>query len=128
VRRQYLAGNRLDLEHPQPLILYYESFAAAREKPTKSAEDGLLYAFALAPFDSDLRLPVGKIYLARGKAAEARAALLPVIYSIEAGDLSQRFRGVLTKLDTEGPAAALAEIERLEAEATAKAKTGGGKS
>lgn len=111
VRRWYIAANKLDVEDPQPLILYYRSFRAAGQKPTKSAEAGLLYAYALAPYDLGLRLEAARIYLQQSNADAARDAMQPVAYSPHAGPLGPRIVAILTILNAGGPGAALAALD-----------------
>lgn len=120
IRRLYIAANKLDPENPQPLILYHASFGAAKARAPVSAENGLLYAYALAPYDLGLRVEAARVYLKQGKAAEGRAAFLPVAYNPHA-DAPERLRSIIKTLDTAGPAAALAEFEKLEAETKSKA-------
>ena len=82
-RRDFLAANKIEAENPWPLYQYYESFGDAGQAPTGNAENALLYAQALAPFDNRLRLPATKILLRQGKAAEAKAMIGPVAYGID---------------------------------------------
>lgn len=123
VRRWYIAANKLDVEDPQPLILYYRSFKAAKQIPTKSADTGLLYAYALAPYDEELRLEAARIYLQQGNADAARDAMQPVAYSPHAGAAATQVLATLTILNKDGPSAALAALDAEAAKAeTEKAK------
>ena len=122
VRRWYSAANKLDPEDPQPLILYYRSFKAAKQTPTKNADAGLLYAYALAPFDLRLRIEAARVFLQQGKALEARQAMLPVAYNERAGELAVLVRAVVDVLDKSGPSPALAELDKRMKEAEDKAK------
>jgi tetratricopeptide (TPR) repeat protein len=123
IRRWYVAANKIDPEDPQPLILYYRSFKPAKQEPTESAKAGLLYAYALAPYDFGLRAQAGRVFLQQGKVVEARRALAPVAYSDEVGPLAERMREVLGVLDAQGAAPALALLEKQAADAEKAAAT-----
>jgi hypothetical protein len=126
IRRQYIAANKVDPEDPQPLILYYDSYKAGGQKATTSAENGLIYAYVLAPFDLTLRVKVAKILLAQDKLASARSAMLPVAYSAHAGKAGEQLREVIATLDKSGTAAALAQLTQIEETEKAKAEKGKG--
>ncbi|HWK36137.1 hypothetical protein [Sphingomonas sp.] len=114
-----IKANKADTEDPYPLVEYYLSFLAAKETPPKSADGALLYAYALAPYDTDLRLLAANVYLQQGKAADARVALGPPAYSIEDG--RSEFAGkVLDALDQGGTEAALAILKKDRDEAKDK--------
>ncbi len=125
VRRWYIAGNKLAVEDPQPLILYYRSFKPAGGAPSKSADAGLLYASALAPFDLDLRIDAARVYMQQADTAKARKALMPVAYSPHGGENAAKVRTIMTTLDTGGVQPALAQLDALLAEVAAKAKKDG---
>ncbi len=112
IRRYYIAGNKIDSEDPAPLMLYYKSFAANGQTAPKSAESGLLYASALAPFDLTLRLLAARIYLRDGKVPEARAAMTPVAYNPHGGKNAEQIRATLDILNRDGAAAALADLSK----------------
>ncbi|MET0247100.1 MAG: DUF1570 domain-containing protein [Sphingomonas sp.] len=78
VRKVIGTANRLDPDHPEPLILYYRSFVDAQQRPSDLAKDGLVKAFQLAPFDEGLRLNVASMLIADSKPAVARTILLPL--------------------------------------------------
>jgi hypothetical protein len=122
IRRQYIAANRIDPEDPQPLILFHASFKAAGAKAPVSAENGLLYAYVLAPYDLGLRITAAKVLLGQDKPATARNAMLPVAYSAHAGKAGEELREVIAVLDKSGSAAALAQMTKLEDDAKAKAE------
>lgn len=122
VRRWYLAANKTDTEDPEPLIDYYRSFAAAKQMPTKSAQDGLLYAYALAPHDVGTRMLAARLYLERGQSAEARTAIAPVAYRPDIGASGARLRRVLAALDANDGKTAMTELDGKDDDAK-----GGGK-
>ena len=110
IRASFVEANRLDTEYPQPLILFYESFAAAKQKPTKSAENGLLYAYMLAPFDLGLRARAGRLLLDQGDVKSARVAFEPIAYSPHGGVLVERAKAILSALDGDGGATAALKL------------------
>lgn len=112
IRRWYLAANRADTEDPEPLIAYYQSFGAARQTPTKGAEEGLLYAYALAPHDPSTRMLAARVLLQRGSIKGARAAIAPVAYRADIGAQGPKLRKVLDAIDANDTKAALAELDR----------------
>lgn len=127
VRSWFLAANKLDTEYPEPLIQYYESFEAAKQKPSESAQKGLLYAYALAPFDNGLRLRAGRILLEQGNVKAARVAYEPVAYGPHSGAAGENAKKVVDALDSSGTEAALkvlsdAAAKQKEEEAKKKKK------
>ena len=116
IRRIFLQANKADPDAPEPLLRYYQSFAAARATPTASAEGGMLYAYQLAPYDPDVRLNATRALLRQGKPAQARVALAPVAYNLDDGHyvFGQK---VLAALDKDGATAALAEFAKADEDA-----------
>lgn len=125
-RKSLLAANRLDPEAPQPLMAYYDSFEEAGRPATKNAEEGLLYAYALAPYDASLRRKATKILLGRGNLSQARIALAPAVYSSEGGP-QKDWLNIMSIMDKGDAKAALAAIVELENKAKADARKGNGK-
>lgn len=80
VRRQFVRANRADTENAEPLYLFYQSFAAAGQQPTKAAIEGLIYAQTLAPQDRGLRMTAVRQLLRSGKHAEAERMLIPIVF------------------------------------------------
>lgn len=113
-RRWFLAANKIDTEAPEPLIAYYDSFSAARIPANTNAQSALLYAYALAPYDSALRLRAGAIFLRQGKLADARNAIAPVAYNVDGGSITTPAQKVLKALDAGDSKAALAELDKSE--------------
>jgi hypothetical protein len=106
-RKWFLAANKVDAEDPEPLVQYYESFQLAKVKPTSNAENGVIYAYALAPYDNGVRFFATRALLSQGKAKEARIALAPVAYNAEGGDFSERAQKVLAAIDANDVAGAI---------------------
>lgn len=107
-RRAIGLANRADPDHPQPLILFYNSFLRQGIEPTANAVTGLEYAYALAPHDMGLRLQAARQYLIDGKRAQARLALVPIAFSPHGGAAADAASAVLAALDAGTPADALA--------------------
>jgi tetratricopeptide (TPR) repeat protein len=80
VRSWFLAANKLDTENAEPLWRFYQSFVAEQAPATSNAQSALLYAQALAPFDSNLRFTAVDVLLRQEKAAEAATMLKPLAY------------------------------------------------
>lgn len=121
IRGWSIKANKLDTEYAEPLIQYYDSFAAAKQKPSKAAVNGLIYAYALAPYDLGLRLKAGRLLLAEGAAKPARAAFEPVAYGPHYGGLAVQAKAVIDALDTGGTTAAITVLDSADAKAKAEA-------
>ena len=80
IRDWFLRANKLDTENPQPLALYYDSFAEAGQRLTQNAIDALLYAVELAPRDQDLRTTAVGVLIVQNKLKDARQMFAPVAY------------------------------------------------
>ena len=124
IRRWFTAANKADTEAPQPLLANYESYRAARLKPTVNAQNGLLYAYALAPYDLRVRTMAAEVLLDQGKAKEARAAIAPVAYYLDDPSASAFGQKVLAALDKDGAAAALAVFSKADEDARKKEEAG----
>ncbi|GLK44314.1 MULTISPECIES: DUF1570 domain-containing protein [Novosphingobium] len=87
-RAPFIALNRLENDHPLPLIYFYRSFVEQGEQPPKLAVDGLIRAVELAPFDLGLRMTLGTTLLRLGRSPEARIVLGPVANNPHGGGMS----------------------------------------
>ena len=115
IRRWYIAANRADTENAEPLLLYYKSFAAAGQTPTKAAEGGAFYAYALAPQNIDARITAARILMAQDKVPQARVALAAVAYRADVGrETSEELTAVLSALDKGGGKAGLETLKQFE--------------
>jgi len=72
VRKLFIQANKIDPEAPEPLALFYQSYAVAGEQPTKNAVDALMYALELVPQDSKLRLTAVHEFLNEGNTSTAQ--------------------------------------------------------
>ena len=107
VRKWFTAANRIEPDDPEPLILFYESFAAAGQQPTANASLGLERALELAPQDARLRMMAAHQFLRDGRSADARAALAPVAFNPHGGGAADDARRIVATLDAGGVKAAL---------------------
>lgn len=111
IRKIITAANRLDPDDPEPLILFYRSYAMAGLPPTENAKKGLIYAFHLAPFDMDLRMNAAMMQLRDGKQAEAREMLRPIAYNPHGGSRSTAAAKIIARIDAGNAEAADIEAE-----------------
>jgi tetratricopeptide (TPR) repeat protein len=126
IRRNFLAANKLDNENPVPLMLYYDSFGDAGQAATANAQEGLLYAYALAPYDLGLRVKAGHVFLQRGNAAQARVALAAVAFNPHVGS-DNPIAKAIEALDSGGTEAALKVLKDAEEKEKKKKEADGGK-
>ncbi|HEX8300248.1 hypothetical protein [Sphingomonas sp.] len=120
IRSWFIKANKLDPNYPEPLILYYDSFEAAEQPATKAAQDGLIGAYVLAPYDDGLRIKAGKVLLQQGNIKAARVAIEKIAYGPHSGKENPALK-VVQALDASGPEAALKVIAEQEAEQKKKA-------
>lgn len=114
IRKWYLAANKVDTEDPEPLVQYYGSFEAAGETPSANAQNALIYAYALAPYDPELRLRAGRVLLGQNKIKEARIAIGPVAYNVEDKKLAEIGPKVLDAIDKGDAAQAIRLLDSLK--------------
>lgn len=111
-RDDFLAANKLEPEHPEPLRAFYESFFAANEAPTKNAVAALHYAATLAPADQGLRWMSAQQHLIDGQAAQARMALGPLAFDPHGGKRAEAAGEVIALIDAGKTRDALAALEK----------------
>ena len=99
IRRLLAQANHLDTEDPEPLMLFYRTFADAGAAPSASAVSGLLYAVVLAPQDDKVRMMAVRQLLIDGRAAEARDHLLPMAVDPH-GNLGDAAAEILDSIET----------------------------
>lgn len=110
-RKPLLAANTIENDDAEPLMLYYQSFGQAGERPTRNAVAALIQAQALAPQDVGLRMTTARQLLEDGDGKAARAMIAPVAFSPHSGQLAEIGRAIVERLDSDGPAAALALMD-----------------
>ncbi len=84
-RRHFISVNRIENDHPIPLIYYYRSFLQQDKEPTKTALDGLEWALELAPYDANVRMMVARRQMQDKRFAQAIRTISPLAYNPHAG-------------------------------------------
>jgi tetratricopeptide (TPR) repeat protein len=85
-RKHFVSINRIENDHPIPLIYYYLSFIQQDKEPSQSALDGLEWALELAPYDPSVRMMVAARQMHDKRFAQAIRTISPLAYSPHAGD------------------------------------------
>lgn len=112
-RAWFLKANKADGAAASPFVLYYDSFLAAGETPSKNAVDGLMRAAYLVPQDNGLRWRVVVAMINAGNLPLARYALRPLAFNPH-NQGTNPAQQLLTALEsTEDPAVARAAIAKL---------------
>lgn len=104
-RAPFIALNRIENDHPLPLVYYYRSYVDQGDAPTELARNGLERALELAPFDTGLRMNVAQMQISTGEREKARRTLEPLAYSPHGGGIADAARAMLERLGG-GPGAA----------------------
>lgn len=112
----FLELNKLENDHPIPLVQYYTSFLAKGEDAPQLAIDGLARATQLAPFDLELRMMLALELLLRGDLENARRHLGPVAYHPHGRGASQAALRVIARLDASSEPISEEELAALFAE------------
>ena len=115
IRRAFSKANRLDVNSPEPLMFYYETFVAQGAAPPAQAVDGLLFAMDLVPQDDDLRLMAVRQLLRDQAAADAKAAFAPIAFHPHSGKTKRRNLEIMDKImsgDSQGALLLLEEDEK----------------
>lgn len=99
VRAQFARANKVENDHPVPLVRFYLSYVKQGEQPTKNAIDGLVWALELAPFDASLRWLVAQQMVADERFSEAVQALAPLAYSPHPGENTETARKLLKEVE-----------------------------
>ncbi|MBB4857038.1 Flp pilus assembly protein TadD [Novosphingobium chloroacetimidivorans] len=100
-RRPFVALNKIENDHPLPLIYYHRSYAEQGEKPSTLAVNGLIRAVELAPFDLGLRMNLGMVLLHEGRGQDAAIILKPVAYNPHGGPMAEAARKVIERVAKE---------------------------
>jgi len=85
-RKHYVSVNKIENDHPIPLIRYYQGFVEQGKEPTKAALDGLDWALELAPYDPNVRMMVASRELHDKKFAQAIRTISPLAYNPHFGE------------------------------------------
>jgi hypothetical protein len=119
-RAWFLKANKVDAEHPLPLLLFYRTYAEAHVAPTQNAMNALVAAALKAPQDDSARITAAIALLHEKRAAEAKLMLRPVAYSPH-GEGDSPIAAIYARIDSDPPAALSEELSRTMREAAEKA-------
>lgn len=112
VRSWISKANRLDPDDPHPLLLYYQIFNAAGEKPSDGAVKALIYAAQLVPQDKSVRMLATRQLLIDNKAALARQMYAAIAYDAHASaETRERRRQIMHAIINGNSRAALALLD-----------------
>jgi len=113
VRAQFVKANKVENDHPIPLVRFYLSYLEQGEPPTRNAVSGLEWAMQLAPFDPSLRWLVVQQMIRDERLEEAARTIAPLAYSPHPGEHTEQARQLLREIEArlegagaEGPAEA----------------------
>jgi tetratricopeptide (TPR) repeat protein len=81
VRGQFVDANKVENDHPVPLVRYYMTYSRQGIAPTRTAVEGLEWAMALAPYDPNVRWAVAQQMVHDQRLQEAILTLQPLAYS-----------------------------------------------
>lgn len=95
----FLALNKLENDHPLPLIYYFRSFAERGVRPPEQAVFGLERAAELAPFDLGLRFNLATHQVQAGDLEQARFHLRPIAFNPHGGEMAEAARQVIERID-----------------------------
>lgn len=111
-RAAFVTLNRLEPNHPIPLIYFYRAIVGAGRAPTPLSIDGLVRAVQVAPFDLGLRANLAAALLNYGQTTAIDRLLRPVAFSPHGGPLADRAKLVIDRFARTPPPSAseLAEI------------------
>lgn len=99
IRAWYRQANRNDPEDPWPLVLFYHAYGASGEAMTENAEQGLAYAFGLAPWDRGLAMQVAAMYLSKKRWDDAKPALRRIAYDPHGEEAAAMAATLLTAIN-----------------------------
>jgi hypothetical protein len=103
----FVALNRIENDHPLPLLYYYRSFVERGVRPPEQAALGLARAAELAPFDLGLRFNLATHQIQSGDLPAARSNLVPIAYNPHGGGaMADAARRMIERIDEGGEPAA----------------------
>lgn len=97
--KPFIALNKIENDHPIPLIYFYRSFLAQHIPPTPLAISGLEQAVGLAPFDRAARFALARQYLRDNRLPEARQNLAIIAFDPHAGGMGETAQKLIDKID-----------------------------
>jgi|GEM_PF-155604 len=101
--KPFLALNKLENDHPLPLIFFNRSYVESGRELTDTARQALERAAELSPFDLSLRFNLGLQQVHGHDYAKARMNLAPVAYNPHGGRTADVARTVLDRIESEKP-------------------------
>ncbi|MBT2186568.1 DUF1570 domain-containing protein [Sphingobium nicotianae] len=110
-RQPFIALNKIENDHPLPLLYFYLSFIKQGIEPSANARSALQRASELAPFDQEVRFLLAQQDIHDKKFAEAIRNLEPLAYDPHGGSGPDAARRMLEALKAgdhlDGPGGAL---------------------
>ena len=100
-REPFIALNRIENDHPLPLVWFYRSYVESGKDPSELALRGLVRASELAPFDLDLQMQVALALIPAGYQDVAAYHLGPVAHNPHGGSGAAAARALLERLERE---------------------------
>lgn len=100
-RSVFLALNRIENDHPIPLIYNYRTIMAETGRAPPTAILGLERASELAPFDLGLKYMVALRQLADGKRDAAKANLAPIAFNPHGGSMASEAQAMIERIDAD---------------------------
>lgn len=91
----FTALNKIENDHPLPLIYYYRSYVGRGSEPPENARAALERAAELAPFDQQLQLNAAFMLIGEGKNSIASSFLAPVAANPHGGGLAAKARQLM---------------------------------
>ena len=99
VRSQFVKANKVENDHPIPLVRFYMSYLEQGQPPTRNSVSGLEWAMQLAPFDPALRWMVVQEMIRDERLEEAARTVAPLAYSPHPGEHTERARQLLREIE-----------------------------
>lgn len=123
----FVALNKIEHDHPLPLVYYFRSYTDRGKAPPALASQGLRRAVELAPFDTGLRMTLAFQQLQHGEVALARLNFEPVAFDPHGEGAGKVAQAILARLDASDTPPTTEEIDTLvqQANATGEATASG---
>lgn len=107
VRSWWVKANKVEHDHPIPLVQYYLAFLDSGERPSATAVEGLKWAMQLAPFDLQVRWLVANQMILDDRYEDAATVLAPLAYSPHPGEHTDRARRLLQEVEAKAQGGAI---------------------
>jgi tetratricopeptide (TPR) repeat protein len=101
-RTWFIKANHADPDFALPLVLYYDSFGRAGERPGKAAVTAIMRAIELVPQSGAVRMRVGRQLVVENDLTLARRVLAPVLFSPH-GDSDDALAEIARLFDEKAP-------------------------